>query len=83
MDGIGKRIGSFVIGRFRYPSFVGIATQLANPAPTNWTPLGKPCSSIAAAKGLSERSFDNAQITCQPYGNHHAKRKAPRDGSSE
>jgi hypothetical protein len=75
MDRIDKRIGSFVMGRFRYPSFVGISTQLANPAPTNWTPLGKPYSSIASAGGFSDQSLDNARITYQPNGKQHGSSK--------
>jgi hypothetical protein len=70
MDRIDKRIGSFVMGRFRYPSFVGIATQLANPAPTNWTPRGNPCSSMLRPENFLSGSSIEAQITYQPNGKH-------------
>jgi hypothetical protein len=46
MDRIDNGIGSFVMGMFRYSSFVGTANQIAKPARTNGTPLGKPCSSM-------------------------------------
>ena len=45
MDRIDNGVGSFVMGMFRYSSFVGTANQTAKPARTNATPLGKPCSS--------------------------------------
>ena len=46
MDRIDNGIGSFVMGMFRYSSFVGSTNQIAKPAPTNGTSLGKPCSSM-------------------------------------
>ena len=46
MDRIDNGIGSFVMGMFRYSSFVGTANQIAEPARTNGTPLSKPCSSV-------------------------------------
>ena len=46
MDRIDNGIGSFVMGMFRYSSFVGTINQIAKPARTNGTPLGKPCSSM-------------------------------------
>jgi len=46
MDRIDNGIGSFVMGMFRYSSFVGTINQIAKPARTNGTPLGKPCSSV-------------------------------------
>ena len=45
MDRIDNGIGSFVMGMFRYSSFVGTINQIAKPG-TNGTPLGKPCSSV-------------------------------------
>ena len=46
MDRIDNGVGSFVMGMFRYSSFVGTTNQIAKPARTNGTPLGKPCSSM-------------------------------------
>jgi hypothetical protein len=46
MDRIDNGIGSFVMGMFRYSSFVGTINQIAKPARTNGTPLSKPCSSV-------------------------------------
>ena len=43
---------------------------MANPAPTNWTPLAKPWQFHTAAKGLFEWSLDKTQITYQPNGKH-------------
>jgi hypothetical protein len=37
---------------FRYSSFVGTTNQIAKPARTNGTPLGKPCSSILRPENL-------------------------------
>jgi hypothetical protein len=80
MDRTDKRIGSFVMGRFRYPSFVGIATQLANPAPTNWTPLGKPCSSMLLPEDfLISRWITRGSLTNRT----ESTMEAPNEKSSE
>ena len=69
MDRIDNGVGSFVMGTFRYSSFVGTANQTAKPARTNATPLGKPCSSMLRPENFLSDSCIEATITYQTNGN--------------
>ena len=75
MDRIDNGIGSFVMGMFRYSSFVGTANQIAKPARTNGTPLGKPCSSMLRPENFLSDSCIEAPITYQTNGNHGSSKR--------
>jgi hypothetical protein len=73
MDRIGNGNGSFVMGMFRYSSFVGTANQIAEPARTNGTPLGKRCSSMLRPENVPSSCMRRSSN--QPKGNHGSSKR--------
>jgi hypothetical protein len=74
MDRIDNGVGSFVMGMFRYSSFVGTANQIAEPARTNGTPLGKRCSSMLRPENVPSGSCMRRSSN-QPKGNHGSSKR--------
>ncbi len=74
MDRIDNGNGSFVMGMFRYSSFVGITNPIAKPARTNGTPLGKRYSFLLRPENVLIGSCMRHRSN-QPKGNHGSSKR--------